>query len=567
MLENAAIADLLDEVADLLELKKGDSFRIRAYGNAARSVRTLGVRIADLVERGADLKQIPGIGSTIADEIRQMLATGTTERREKLREGVPPGLLELLRLPGIGPRKAWDLWTKAQIGSIADLRAAVESQRIRALPGMGEKTEESLRKALANVAPAESARLFFKDARAHLEAIGRHLDGIDAIVRWEAAGSYRRRRETIGDLDILIETKDNAATAAAILVYAGINEVLGRGEGGVRVKLADGLQVDFRFVEAPAFGAAQMYFTGSKAHNIELRQRAMKRKWKLSEYGLFDADEKRLAGKTEQSVYKKLGLPWIAPELREADGEIAAAEKGELPELIELADLRGDLHAHTNASDGRNTIEEMAAAARARGYEYLAITDHSKSLRIANGLDEGRMREHAARIREVGAGLDGFWLLAGIEVDILADGAHRSRRRGARRARLGGGEPSLRARSRAEGDDRPRARRDHAAAWSTASDIRSRAASIAAARSSSTSSAWSKRASSTEWRSRSTASRTGSTCHGTAPRRRTPPASSWCSRPTRTAPASSTTWNTRWARRGEDGSRRRTCSTRWRRTN
>ena len=168
MLENAAIADLLDEVADLLELKKSDSFRIRAYGNAARSVRTLGVRIADLVERGGDLKQIPGIGSTIADEIRQMLATGTTERREKLREGVPPGLLELLRLPGIGPRKAWDLWTKAQIGSIADLKAAVESQRIRALPGMGEKTEESLRKALANVAPAESARLFFKDARAHV---------------------------------------------------------------------------------------------------------------------------------------------------------------------------------------------------------------------------------------------------------------------------------------------------------------------------------------------------------------------------------------------------------------
>ncbi len=423
MLENAAIADLLDEVADLLELKKSDSFRIRAYGNAARSVRTLGLRIADLVERGGDLKQIPGIGATIAEEIRQMLATGTTERREKLREGVPPGLLELLRLPGIGPRKAWDLWTKAQIGSIADLRAAVDAQRIRALPGMGEKTEESLRKALANVAPAESARLLFKDARAHLEAIGRHLDSIDAIVRWEAAGSYRRRRETIGDLDILIETRDNATTAAAILGYAGIKEVLGRGEGGVRVKLADGLQVDFRFVEAAAFGAAQMYFTGSKAHNIELRQRAMKRKWKLSEYGLFDADEKRLAGKTEQSVYRKLGLPWIAPELREADGEFAAAEKGELPELIELADLRGDLHAHTNASDGRNTIEEMAAAARARGYQYLAITDHSKSLRIANGLDEGRMREHAARIREVDAGLDDFWLLAGIEVDILADGS------------------------------------------------------------------------------------------------------------------------------------------------
>ena len=317
MLENAAIADLLDEVADLLELKKSDSFRIRAYRNASRSVRTLGVRLADLIERGSDLKQIPGIGATIADEIRQMQSTGTTERREKLREGVPPGLLELLRLPGIGPRKAWDLWTKAQVGSIADLRAAVESKRIRELPGMGEKTEDSLRKALENVAPEAPARLFFKDARAHLEAIGRHLDGIDAILRWEAAGSYRRKRETIGDLDVLIETKDGPRTAEGILAYAGIKDVLGQGAGGVRVKLADGLQVDFRFVEAAAFGAAQMYFTGSKAHNIELRQRAIRRGFKLNEYGLHDESDRRVAGKTEQAVYKKLGLPWIAPELRE----------------------------------------------------------------------------------------------------------------------------------------------------------------------------------------------------------------------------------------------------------
>ena len=423
MLENAAIADLLDEVADLLELKKSDSFRIRAYRNASRSVRTLGVRLADLIERGADLKQIPGIGATIADEIRQMHSTGTTERREKLREGVPPGLLELLRLPGIGPRKAWDLWSKAQVGSIADLRAAVESKRIRELPGMGEKTEDSLRKALENVAPEAPARLFFKDARAHLEGIGRHLDAIDAILRWEAAGSYRRQRETIGDLDVLIETRDASRTAEGILAYAGIKDVLGHGVGGVRVKLADGLQVDFRFVEAAAFGAAQMYFTGSKAHNIELRQRAIRRGFKLNEYGLHDESDKRVAGKTEEAVYKKLGLPWIAPELREAEGEIGAAEKGELPVLIELGDLRGDLHAHTIASDGKHTIEQMVEAARARGYAYLAITEHSKSLRIANGLDEERVRRHAARIREVDAGLDDFLLLAGLEVDILADGS------------------------------------------------------------------------------------------------------------------------------------------------
>ena len=412
-MENAAIADLLDEVADLLDLRKRDGFRIRAYRNAARSLRTLGVRIADMIERGADLDEIPGIGKTIAEEIQQLNATGTTRRLETLREGIPAGVLEMLRVPGIGPRRAWELWTDLKIASIADLRAAVEAQQIRHLPGMGEKTEEAFRKALASIAQLPASRLSIKDARAHLEAIGRHLDGIDAIAHWEAAGSYRRRRETVGDLDLLIEASDRAAAADAILAYPDIREVIGRG---------DGFQVDFRFVEPAAFGAAQLYFTGSKAHNIELRQRAQRQQLKLNEYGLYQG-KRRVAGKTEESVYRKLGLPWIAPELREAEGEIEAAERGELPGLIELDDVRGDLHCHTIASDGKNTIEQMAAAARARGYAYLAITEHSKSLRIGNGLDERRLRRHAARIREVDAGLDRFWLLAGVEVDILAGGA------------------------------------------------------------------------------------------------------------------------------------------------
>lgn len=421
-MENAAIADLLDEVADLLELKqKSDTFRIRAYRGAARSVRTLGVRVADLIERGADLVEIPGVGATIAHEIGELQATGTTPRLETLRQGVPAGLLDVLRVPGIGPRKAWELWTQIGVRSIADLAAAVEQQKIRDLPGMGEKTEERLRKALATVAQAASARLLFKDARAHLEALGRHLDGVDAIERWEAAGSYRRRRDTIGDLDLLILASDRARAAEGILAYPGIREIIGHGEERVSVRLADGFQVDCRFVEAAAFGAAQLYFTGSKAHSIELRQRALRRGFKLNEYGLYRG-ERRVAGKSEESVYRRLGLRWIPPELREAEGEIEAAERGELPALIELGDLHGDLHSHTTASDGRNTIEQMAKAARARGYRYLAITDHSKFLRIANGLDEKRLREHAARIREIDAGIDRFWLLAGIEVDILADG-------------------------------------------------------------------------------------------------------------------------------------------------
>jgi DNA polymerase (family 10) len=226
----------------------------------------------------------------------------------------------------------------------------------------------------------------------------------------------------VGDLDLLIEASDRAAAADAILAYPDIREVIGRGDERVGVRLGDGFQVDFRFVEPAAFGAAQLYFTGSKAHNIELRQRAQRQQLKLNEYGLYQG-KRRVAGKTEESVYRKLGLPWIAPELREAEGEIEAAERGELPGLIELDDVRGDLHCHTIASDGKNTIEQMAAAARARGYAYLAITEHSKSLRIGNGLDERRLRRHAARIREVDAGLDRFWLLAGVEVDILAGGA------------------------------------------------------------------------------------------------------------------------------------------------
>ena len=420
-MENAAIADRLDEIADLLDLEKSDGFRIRAYRGAARSVRTLGARIADLLERGSDLTEIPGIGSTISQEIRQLHATGTTERLEKLREGVPAGLLEVMRLPGIGPRKAWDLHARLGIASIDDLRAAVEGQRIRSLPGMGEKTEQKLAKALAG-ASQPPGRLLYREAQAHLQALGAHLDGIAAIQRWEVAGSFRRRRETIGDLDVLVLARDRLAAAEAILRYPSIGEVLGGGEERIGVRLGDGLQVDFRFFEPAAFGAAQLHFTGSQAHNIELRQRALKKKLKLNEYGLYH-DARRVAGKSEESVYRKLGLSWIPPELRESEGEIAAAESGRLPALIELADVQGDLHSHTTASDGRDSIAAMAAAARERGYRYLAITDHSKSLRIANGLDESRLREHAARIRHVSEALDDMWLLAGVEVDILADGS------------------------------------------------------------------------------------------------------------------------------------------------
>ena len=435
MLENAAIADLLDEVADLMELKKSDSFRIRAYRNAARSVRTLGVRVADLVERGADLKQIPGIGATIADEMKQMQSTGTTDRREKLREGVPPGLLELLRLPGIGPRKAWELWTKAQIGSIADLRAAVEAKRIRELPGMGEKTEETLRKALANTVPEGPARLFWKDARAHLEAIGRHLDGIAAIARWEAAGSFRRRRETIGDLDILVEPRDREAARRG-------DRRLRRDRGGARAGPAGGAGAPRRRTSS----RLQVHRGGRvrrgadvlhriKAHNIELRQRAIKRKLQAQRIRALTEDEQRGGGRPKRRSTR--ARPAVDPA-RAARGQGRDRRRRARASCRADRDRRSARrppHAHRRP-DGRESIETMvarrASAATPTGdHRPLAIAAH------AIGLDEARVRGCGARSRGRRQHSTGLRVLAGIEVDILADGALDLAGRGARASSTG----------------------------------------------------------------------------------------------------------------------------------
>jgi DNA polymerase (family 10) len=263
--------------------------------------------------------------------------------------------------------------------------------------------------------------MLLKPARDHAEALGRHLDKAMAIARWEAAGSFRRRVETVGDLDILVHAKDRSAATEAILKYPGIERVLSRGPERVTVQLGGGLQVDFRFFEPEAFGAALMYFTGSKPHNIALRKLVQHHKWKLNEYGLFKG-KRRLAGATEGQVYQKLGLKWIPPELREDRGEIDAAKDDKIPSLIELNDIRGDLHCHTKVTDGANTILEMAEAARAHGYEYLAITDHSKAISVAKGLNETKLKKHAAEVRKLNGSIEGLWLLVGVEVDILKDG-------------------------------------------------------------------------------------------------------------------------------------------------
>ena len=419
-MENSQIAAVLEEIGDILEILGENAFRIRSYHNAARTVGDLPDRIEDLVGAGKDLTELPGIGESMAEKIHDILKTGTCPTLEDLRKRLPPRLTDLLLVKGLGPKRAKILYEKAGIKSLDELKAAAEAGTIRGIEGMGEKTEQNILKGLVTLA-ATAGRIGIKQAAEFVAMISKHLDGIKAIRRFQVTGSFRRRRETIGDLDFLVEAVDREVAAKAILAYESVEDTIASGAEKVSVQLASGVQVDFRFVEAAEFGAAEMYFTGSKAHNITLRKRAQKEDLKLNEYGLFRG-EKRLAGKTEEEVFKALGLAWIPPELREDRGEIEAAQDGNLPKLIERSDIQGDLHAHTDATDGAGTIEEMVAAAQARGYQYLAITDHSKAVTVAHGLNDAEMRRQADRIRECAAQLKKFTLLAGVEVDILKDG-------------------------------------------------------------------------------------------------------------------------------------------------
>jgi DNA polymerase (family 10) len=419
-MENAEVAAVFDQIADILEIQGENAFRIRSYRNAARTIRDHAERMEDLAAGGADLTELPGIGKSLAEKIHAILATGTCPTLEDLRKQIPPHLTDLLRVKGLGAKRVKILQERLGIATLGELKKAAEAGEIRDIEGMGEKTEQNILKGLATL-EAEAGRIGIKTAAEQVAALGRHLDRARAVKRWEPAGSFRRRRETIGDLDILVLAANRAKAVEQILAYEPIEDRLAVGEEKVSVRLASGLEVDFRFFDAAEFGAAMMYFTGSKAHNIAVRKRAQKRKWKLNEYGLF-AGKRRIAGKSEEEVYKKLGLAWIPPELREDRGEVEAAEKKRLPALVEEKDIRGDMHVHTDATDGRATVEEMVEAARRRGYRYLAITDHSQAVTVAHGLTADRLRRHAERIRDLAGRLKNFSLLAGIEVDILKDG-------------------------------------------------------------------------------------------------------------------------------------------------
>ena len=419
-MENSEIADIFDRIGDLLELQKENTFKVRSYRNAARTIRDLSRRLEDMVNEGRDLTKLPNIGKSVAGKIEEIMETGTVKRLQELEKEVPDGLIRIMNVPGLGPRKAMQLYKELGVESLEELKDACEKQKVRSLEGMGPKTEENILKGIETLR-SYTGRMLYHDAKGFVNSLKRHLEKISEISRYEVSGSFRRRKETVGDLDILVQAKDRDKALEKVLSYSEIGDIQSRGSEKSTVVLKNGLQVDFRFFDPQSFGAALCYFTGSKAHNIVLRKRAQDKDWKLNEYGLWK-DDTLLAGKSEEELYKKFSLNWIPPELREDRGEIEASEEDRLPELIELSDIRGDLHCHTKATDGAGSIKEMVEAARQKGHRYLAITDHSKMVSVANGLDEERLKKHADDIRQADNDTKDIRVFAGIEVDILKDG-------------------------------------------------------------------------------------------------------------------------------------------------
>jgi len=422
-MQNPDIARLFDEVADLLEIQDANPFRVRAYRNAARTIRDFPEPIADLVRAGTkDLTDIAGIGDDLAEKITDIVTTGELPLRKQLANKLPAGLLDLLRIPGLGPKRVKLLYKKLKVKSAADLAAALDKGRVQKLKGFGPKMEEKMRAGIGQAQVGER-RMLLNEAETQATAVVAYLEAGGGIRQMEVAGSYRRRRETIGDLDIVVtsEGKNSAPVMDRFVAYGDVANVISKGDTRATVKLRGGLQVDLRAVEPDAYGAALLYFTGSKAHNIDLRKIAQEKSYKLNEYGLFKGT-RRAAGKTEEEIYAKLGLDWIPPELREARGEIALAREHRLPHLVEVNDIRGDLQMHTSATDGKGTIEDMAHAARGLGYEYIAITDHSKRVTMALGLDAKRLREQWKAIDAWNASSRGFTILRSVELDILENG-------------------------------------------------------------------------------------------------------------------------------------------------
>lgn len=422
---NDKIAAVFDEIADLLELQDANPFRVRAYRNAARTLVSWPEEMADWAAQKRDFDDLPGVGADLAGKIGEILERGSCDQLDRLRAQFPRGITELLQIPGLGPKRVHALYHELGVRSPAQIQSAAREGRIRDIRGFGETSERRIAEAAAAYLQ-RSTRWPIARIAGDVEALLEHLRTAPGVSEAVVAGSYRRRRDTVGDIDILVAAARGQALADRLQAFEQVEQVLAHGTTRASVVLTNGLQVDLRVVQPSSFGAALVYFTGSKAHNIALRRIARARKLKINEYGVFTADQgrtaKRIAGDTETSVYAAIGLPYIPPELREDHGEIEAARQHALPHLVDRNHLRGDLHAHTKASDGVETLEQMARAARDAGLDYLAITEHSQSLTVARGLDAERLGAHIDAIDRLNETLQGIVLLKGIEIEILEDG-------------------------------------------------------------------------------------------------------------------------------------------------
>jgi DNA polymerase (family 10) len=427
-MDNKVLANILYETAELLEIDGQDSFRIRSYRNAAQAIENHSEQIKDIIAEPKKVLAIAGVGKSMLKNLQELLTEGKLSLQKELLEKYHPSMLQLLKIQGLGPKTIALIWSAYQVSDVDGVEKLAREGKIRELPRMGEKHEQKLLKAIEDYRRI-SGRFLIDAAETEADKLIEYLNQYAGIDKITPAGSLRRGRETVGDLDILVtgpacgSEEGRAKAIAYVAKYPPLMDVIASGDNKISFHVRSGMQVDVRLLPPESFGAAMQYFTGSKNHNVALRQRALKMGYTLNEYSLADLKtEKPVAGKSEEEIYAKLNLDYIPPEMRENLGEIDRAEQHTLPELLLQSDIRGDVHMHTVETDGKNTIEEMAEAAKERGYAYMAITDHSKNLAFANGLDDKRAVEHIQRIREANKKIDGIKIFAGIEVDILVDG-------------------------------------------------------------------------------------------------------------------------------------------------
>lgn len=419
---NARIADIFDEVGDLLEISGENFFRVRAYHNAARVVRDLSTSVEEVAaDPDRDLTELPGIGKDLAGKIQTILESGDLPMRQELESQIPVGLMDVMKVAGVGPRKAHTLFLELGVKDLESLGEAARSGSIRKLKGFGPKTEENILEGVYAV-KGMGNRALWADAERLMISVTEYMRAVPGLRAIEAAGSFRRLRETVGDLDLLVVCDDPELASQRFVSHPDVARVIAHGPTKTSVVMGKDSQVDIRVIPAESFGAALQYFTGSQAHAVAVRSMALRKGMKLNEYGVFREDE-RLAGLTEEEVYQAIGLPWIPPELRENRGEIRAALQGELPALVEEKDIRGDLHVHTDATDGRDTMAAMVAEAKRRGYLYVAMTNHTQRVTMVGGLDERGLLEHWEAVDRVAESVEGIRVLKGVEVDILKDGS------------------------------------------------------------------------------------------------------------------------------------------------